>query len=283
MKKFLAAAVIILVVGIVAVLIALGPLVSRAVKESVNRYGPRVAEAEVAVAEVDISPYSGSGTLNEFFVGNPEGFEQEERALSFGGINVKLDPGSVFGDRVIVEQVEITDPYFNLHQGLGSNNLQQLLNTIQENLGVGEQEPSEGGKQVIIREVIVRNARVDANVLGQKRTLELGDIELQGDAETGVTAATAVGQMMELILDRVMTELPGALREIGVDPDKVLGDVRARAQEALSGAEERVREAAGSLGEDAEGRAGEAVDQAREEIGRRLGGFLGGDEDEDEE
>ncbi len=278
MKKLILVLSGLAVLGVIVVVVALamflGPVVSEAAKEGINRFGPGIAETSVAVEAVEISPWSGRGNVTALTVGNPDGYEAAE-AISFEGITIELDPWSVLSDRVIVKRVEFNAPTFVLEQGLTANNLQTLLDTINRNLGVQKgQPPAENAKKVVIQEVIIRNAVVDARILGRGRVLNLGDITLQSTDAEGVTADVAVGQLLQLVLQRVIAALPALLNEFGIDPNAILGSLQTQGAGAITEIQQQAQQATEKAQTEAEATAERLRREAEARVSSGLRGLL---------
>ncbi len=91
MKRFFllgaVALILLLLIGGVAYLyLSLNTLV----KKAVETVGPTITKTNVSLASANLSPFSGSGKLSGFVIGNPEGFEGPY-ALKLGSIAVSVD------------------------------------------------------------------------------------------------------------------------------------------------------------------------------------------------
>lgn len=279
MKKILLPLLALVILGLIALVVFLGPLMAGAVKNTVNQFGPQVADTQVSVEAVTVSPFSGESAMSGFAVANPEGFSQEKPAMAFGSTEVKLVPGSLLSDRIVVESVRITDPYFYLEQGVGKSNLQTIVEAIQSKLPertAGEEvpPPAEGPtKTLVIKEIVVSNPRLAGNLLGFEKEIALGDLEIKGDPEDGLTPEQAIGWALNKVLLKILEEMPDALREMGVESE-MLDQFQARFnafQQAQSGES---------------GESGDLKEQARQEaekrLGEAIGGFLGGNSNDEE-
>src|SRR3990172_4509823 len=90
----------------VAVVVVLTFFLGSIVRAGVNRVGPALTKTRVELADARISPLSGIGTLTGFVVGNPEGWTSD-RALYLGKVHVDLQPFSLFGDHIVINEILI--------------------------------------------------------------------------------------------------------------------------------------------------------------------------------
>ena len=81
------------------------------VKAGVNSFAPKLTQTSVELKGAHISPFTGSGTLTGLTVGNPEGWS-ESNAVSLGKIHVDVQPFSIFGDHIVINEIIIDQPEF---------------------------------------------------------------------------------------------------------------------------------------------------------------------------
>ena len=74
-----------------------------------------------------MSPLTGSGTIEGFVLGNPEGYKSEY-SISFGSAHMDVAPLSILGDRILVEKVHVYQPKFNYESKLLTSNIKEILN-----------------------------------------------------------------------------------------------------------------------------------------------------------
>ena len=100
------------------------------VKKAVETVGPTITKTDVRLASANLSPFSGSGKLSGFVIGNPEGYKGPF-ALKLGSIAVSVDKATVVRDPVVVNSVVINSPEIMLIGTTGGTNLQKLMKNIQ--------------------------------------------------------------------------------------------------------------------------------------------------------
>lgn len=180
------------------------------IKKAVETFGPDYTLTRVELADVDLSPLSGKGSLSGLAVGNPEGFS-DTNAFYLRDISVVVDTQTLSADPIIIQSVRITAPQITLEQGKNGTNLQQLLKNIEQSTGAAktnarpEEASVEGeGKKVIIKELQVTDGRVSyTNTLlgGKAIELNLPNIQLSGIGEksNGATGAEIAEQLIAAI------------------------------------------------------------------------------------
>src|SRR3954454_15188776 len=92
--------IIVVVVLVVLVLLGVFIFLDSIVKKGVETVGPAVTKVDVKLGSAKISPFSGSGTLKNFVLGNPEGYKTPS-AIQVGSVGVSVAPASLRGDKII--------------------------------------------------------------------------------------------------------------------------------------------------------------------------------------
>src|SRR5688500_9100486 len=110
-------AALVVVAGIAAFLF-LGTIV----KAGVEKVGPYITKVAVKLDGANVSVFSGSGELKGFLMGNPAGFKATD-SVKVGSVAVKIEPGSVLGDKVIVRYVRVEGPEITYEAAFGGSNI----------------------------------------------------------------------------------------------------------------------------------------------------------------
>lgn len=215
-----------LLIGILVLALIAGALVyflgssalNSGVKKGVETYGPRVTQTPVTLKSVNLSPFSGSGTLKGLNVGNPEGYKSKN-IFALGQIDIEVDTGSVFSDKIIIEKIHIRKPEISYEKTLTSSNVKQLQNNIEAftgpNAGPGpDPEPDTGAKkQVVIRKLIIEDGTIYVGALGVGQAVPLPRIEMNDIGEGG--AQITMAEAIDLILTKVLTNIGPAIANAG--------------------------------------------------------------------
>jgi len=221
MKKILLGAVAIVLLLIIGGVTYLYLSLNSLVKKAVETVGPAITKTDVTLASANLSPFSGSGRLNGFFVGNPKGYEAPY-ALKLGSIAVSIDKGTLFKNPIVVNSIELREPQLALVGTPGGTNLQDLMQNI-KSYGSSKQTPStpsatspsgkqQEGRKFIVKSVVISGTTLDVSLgaLGQhvNQSLTLPEIRLQnlGTTSDGLSAAQLSEQILTPLINAGIDE-----------------------------------------------------------------------------
>lgn len=227
MKKIIIGILVVLVLLVVVAVAVVFLSLNSIIKKGVETVGPQMTKVQVRLGSADISPLSGSGSLNQLFVGNPDGYKTPF-AMQMGSIKVGVKPTSIFSDTVVVNEVNIQDPEITLEGTLDGNNLNTILNNV-KGPDAGQPQPTSvstasGGtsKKFIVKDLVLAGAKVHINVSGfgksVAQTVSIPDIHLQniGNGEGGATPAELTWQVLKPVLDEAAAAAAVELKKQGV-------------------------------------------------------------------
>ncbi len=205
------------------------------VKFGIEQGTPPVLQTSVSVGHVKLSPFSGTGLIEGFEIGNPTGFTGP-RAVRIGRAEVALDLNSVSADKVVIQYIRITDPEINLEAGLGGTNLKHIADNAKSFVsqqsspaGAGParaDSPPAGSKQqkpvkLQVNELLITGAKLSASaagiVPGADATVTLPDIRLTnlGSGSAGITPAELTAQVLShLNTEAAKASASGALKNL---------------------------------------------------------------------
>lgn len=217
-KKFLVIGGALLALGLVAYL-GVTYFLGSAVKAGVNAFGPKLTKTKVELAGATISPLSGAGTLTGLSVGNPAGWTAE-RAFYLGKISLKVQPTSLFGDHIVIDELLIDQPEFVYETKIVSSNIKDLLKNIEEFTGRGGEEPTtKAGKPVkfVVKKFRLTNGKATLGVGPAALPIPLPPISLDdlGVKEGGITPDQLAGAVMKNVLSSIVSGSAQALGQVG--------------------------------------------------------------------
>lgn len=188
---------------LVAVLVAVSFFLGSIVKAGVNNYGPKITQTKVHLAAASISPFSGSGTLYGLVVGNPKGWSAAD-LVSLGRVHVSLDPGSLFGNHIVVKDIDVDAPEFDYETKLVSSNVGDLLSTVERSTGSSASSAkAKNGKaiRVEVRHFRLRNGTVRLGAGKAAVRIPLPTIELTniGTGQGGVSPAQVTAEVLRSV------------------------------------------------------------------------------------
>ncbi len=241
-------------------------LLNNGIRQGVETVGPRVTQTPVSLGAVNISPFTGKGTLTGLNIGNPEGFKSEN-IFALGQIDVKVDTGTLFSDKIVIDQIIIQRPEVSYEKTLTNSNLKQLLANIEAFTGprqTTEPAPTADAaaagakKQLVIRKLIIEEGTIYVGAMGVGQTVKLPRIEMNDIGEDG--NRMTVAEAINLVLGKVMNNIGPAIANAGE-----LG--KAAAEAIKTQGLERIGQATDQAGQ----AAGDAVNQASKGIKKLFG------------
>lgn len=237
MKKILlyvAIALLVLVlVGYVAGQFFLGSVV----KTGVNNVGPRVTQTKVELADASLSPLTGTGTLSGLAVGNPAGWS-DTNALYLGRVHMDVEPTSVLGDTIVVNELVIEQPELTYETKVVSSNIGDLLKNIEASVGGGKDKPEDPNakpRKFIVKHFRLADGKVTLGVGAAALPLPLPALELKdlGVKEGGLTAGQLSFAVMRQVLANVVSATTGAALKSGGTMGAAAGEQLKKTGESL--------------------------------------------------
>lgn len=198
------------------------------VKKGVETAGPQVTKVEVRLGGADISPFSGSGTLKDFFLGNPEGFKSAS-AFKVGMVKVKIDPKSVFSDTIVIEEVVVDGAEITLEAGPGGINLNKIKSNVEAVAASIQGQPgakdnsatpaAKNEKKFIVKDIVIRNVKLNfgMTLVGAQSLPQLEEIHIRdiGTAGNGVSSAELVKRVINPVFASAIRAGSQALLNVG--------------------------------------------------------------------
>jgi len=219
MKKLLIITGVVVALAVIA-FFALEFFLGRVVTAGVNKYAPQVTQTTVTLASARISPLNGHGTLTHLVVGNPKGWS-ENNLCSLGKVHLSVAPFSIFGDHIVINEIDIDAPEFNYETKIIASNIKDFANNIETVMGSGQAAPVKtvGGKPIKfeVKKFRLQNAKVRVGVAGKVMLLSMPAVEFTdlGTKEGGITADQLVVAVMNKIIPQVVATTVQAAGEIG--------------------------------------------------------------------
>lgn len=189
------------------------------VKAGVNNFGPKLTQTKVELASANLSPFNGSGTLDGLSVGNPTGWS-EGRAFYLGKVHVDVEPFSIFGDHVVINEITIDQPEFLYETKFVSSNIKDLLKNIEAYTGSGgKPAATKEGKPIkfIVKKFRLTNGKATLGIGTTALPVPLPPISLDnlGVAEGGITGDQLAGVLMKQVLSGIVEGTANAFSQVG--------------------------------------------------------------------
>jgi uncharacterized protein involved in outer membrane biogenesis len=207
MIKFFLATIALLVVLALAVYFGGHLFLGSIAKAGVNKFGPGITQTDVHLDGATISPLSGSGTLTGLTVRNPKGWSAND-ALSLGRVHIAVEPRSLLGDTIVINEVIVEQPKFLYETKLVASNIGDLLKNIEESLGI-QQDPQAASEQttkMMVKKLQIRDGTVILGLGANSMVLPMPPVNLTdiGVAEGGVTPAQVAAAVMRSVTTSVV-------------------------------------------------------------------------------
>ncbi len=223
MKKLLKIFAVLALLGVLALVVIgifLGPIVTKAV----NTVGPKITGTTVTLEGAKVSPLTGGGALTGLFVGNPAGWTGD-KAIYLGEVRASVQPFSLLGDHIVVNEVFIDGPEFVFEKKLlGGSNIDALLAQIEANMGAGKSTTTPTAEEApakpikfAVKSFRIQNAKMTLVAAGQPITVPLPPLTLTdlGVAEGGITPDQVATSVLKNVLGQMGTASVAALKDVG--------------------------------------------------------------------
>lgn len=189
------------------------------VKAGVNNFGPKLTQTKVELSGANLSPLTGTGTLSGLTVANPAGWSNRN-AFALGTVHVDVEPFSIFGDHVVINEIVIDQPEFNYETKIVTSNIKDLLNNIEKFTGSGAKTAeTKDGKPIkfVVKKFRVTNGKATLGVGVAALPVPLPPVSVDnlGVAEGGITADQLAGALMRNVLGSIVAGTANALSQVG--------------------------------------------------------------------
>jgi hypothetical protein len=246
-KLFLGLVVLALIAGALLYFVG-GSLLNSGVKKGVETFGPQVTQTPVTLASVNISPFTGSGTLKGLNVGNPAGFKSEN-IFALGQIDVQVDRSTLMSDKIVINHIIINRPEMSYEKTLTNSNVKELLKNIEAFTGPKDpaapatESDTAAKKQVVIRKLVIEEGTIYVGAMGIGQTVKLPRIEMSDIGEDG-NKMTAP-EVINLVLTKVLSNIGPAIANAGELSKAAAEALKTQGLEKMGLATEKAGEAAG--------------------------------------
>ena len=190
MKKYLIYGGVALAALLIGAFVFTQFFLDHAVTAAVNQFGPSITQTKLQLKETVLSPLTGRGTLRGLVVGNPAGWS-EKPLCSVGEVHVAVQPSSLLGDHVLVNEVSIDGAEFNYETKLIASNVGDLLKNLEQAAGATGRLEAAGGtpRKFAVKSFRLTNGKIHVGVAGRALVLPLPPITLTdiGTKEGGIT------------------------------------------------------------------------------------------------
>jgi len=237
MKKLVSIFAVVVVVVVVLLFVS-SKIIGSGIKAGVETFGPEVTQTTINLDSVELSAFSGAGSIKSLVVGNPEGFNTPH-AIKLDGFSMKLQPMSVLSDKIVINEIIIDAPEVIFESGLNptKSNISAILANIEAFTGESEAEAEEEvpskNVQIDLLRITGGKFKVSNKLLGgQALMIPLPDIELKdiGADDDGKTFGETMKIVFQAINEGIVSSVGQSgsligdqLKKIGEGSQKGLG------------------------------------------------------------
>jgi uncharacterized protein involved in outer membrane biogenesis len=182
-----------------------------------------------------LSLLSGSGKIKGLFVGNPQGFKTPS-AIQVGTASLALQPGSIFGDKVIVKSVLVQAPEITFETDLKANNLSKILANMKTATGEAEttsktSAQAKANRKLQVDDFLISGGKIHVSVTelgGQSATVALPEVHLTdlGKGPEGITAAELATRVVQAIEKEAAQASSGAVSDLAKQAPGLTKDLK---------------------------------------------------------
>ena len=253
------------------------------VKPIANSKVSALTGANFNLGEFSLNPYTGGLHVGDMQLSNPTngGYKVEEKCVELGRLDVDVDMGTVFSEKIVISSIEIEG--LTIRSTAGGGNFSQ----IGEN-AAGPDEPSaaeekaaeekpdeeksgeeapESGKKVQIDKLVLKDLKLK---IGAMPAIPVSTLTIEGigaDKEEGASFADAFLAVKDKVL-AAAGAVGGKIADLGSAAADAVGEGAGKAADAIG---EGAGKAADAIGEGA----GKAVDAIGEGAGKAMDAVKG--------
>jgi len=268
------------VAGIVVVFIFLDTIVGKGIEAGCTK----ALGVETSVGLVRVGLVTGTFSIRSLRIANPPGFETDH-FISLDRLHFEVPPKSLREETIVVRLLELDGVDVSLETVDKKANYEVILDNLNRFSKTGSADPNakksagedeEGGKELVIHEVVIReiDARVDLGTVkgdSDRVAVEIPEIRLRPNKKTGAAEAS-VAEVTQVIVNAVLVGIakkaPAALAKNLLAGAGGLGNITMEIPGVLSTSASSAGGGAKKLGES-------AVDAVK-----GIGGLFGGGDEE---
>jgi hypothetical protein len=208
------------------------------VQKAVETVGPRATRGDVKLKSANVSLFAGRAQLNGLVIGNPPGCKTPT-AIVADKVSFRIQPRSVFSDKVVVESLQVDAPVLTMEGGLTDNNLTKIEKNLADYCASPSSAPSSGAarskRTFQVNDLVITGAKLQVNTtlsLGKTITVPIPDIHLTnlGTGPEGITAADVAQRALHAVLASAPAALDSVAKNATELGKKTLGAAKTAVQ-----------------------------------------------------
>ncbi len=236
---------LILLVILVIVAVSINSILSAVIAKSIRTVGPLATGTKVEIESVSVRLFRGRIELNNFIVGNPEGFSSKD-ALALKKLVFEVKPSSLLSDKIRVEELRVDgvavsyEPSLQFKSNLGviETNVNKFVARLtggakKDDSAATAPAPEKKKKQILVKILSVRNVEVSVATLP---AVPLPDILIENIGE---------GKPLGDTVTEFFNELLKGIGKLGGDAGKLIGATASQLGDVAASAGKNLGDSAG--------------------------------------
>ena len=177
------------------------------VKSAIQQYGPQILQVPVQVENVSLSPLTGSGTIENLTIGNPDGFESDY-LIRIGVLSIDMDITTLLSQHITIENLLLQDMHIIYERNSGTTNVAAFEELM---AGAPSADPdSETESQAMtINRMVIDESRLtlQASLLGDRSV----DVKIPRTEREQISSEdNTVAGVVKIALDPVLQSIKNA-------------------------------------------------------------------------
>ncbi len=265
MLRGVAGVVVLVVLATVAIFLA----IDRIARTAIERGATYALGVETTLRDADVGVLSGEFSMNGLEVANAEGFDRDH-FLRVGEGLVSVSLGSLRKDMVELPTLTLADINLVLEKKEGRSNYKVIAENLKKFESGGDgggPADQEGGKEFVIREIVITDVNVEADVVGIGGQLNRVRVPIKlirlENVGTGAGQGVGLGQLSDIIIKAILAAVVANAADFPADLISDLGPTL----EGLAGLGEMgITETLGAAGSVVESLQGLGAAESAEEV-----------------
>lgn len=197
------------------------------INSTVNNGGPTLLGVPVSVESVQANPLSGKIRIQNFIIGNPEGFESAPHLFKADVISIDISPKQLLHGKIHIRNLVVDNPHVWYYKKLTSCNFSKLLDILEEKYPRGESRYDFHGKDerlkktppsVIIDHILVKDGSIGYGYKpGAVAEVPLREIELRDIGKDNALMPDLVAKILVATVFNGVIAAYDAINEPAID------------------------------------------------------------------
>lgn len=227
------------IIGVIIVLLVIARIfLTQIIQTGVSTVAPMITGVPVTIGDVSISILQGYVALDNVKVGNPEGYKAENM-VSLNRAVFDIDLGSLFTEKIRIEEITVDGLDLYYEQKLNRNNISDLQANVEKNLGTAsktgeevkksepaKEEESSEPKKLQVDKILLKGITTHVVLSGVDVPVMMVPINMEnlGTGPEGITAAGIFGAVLDKLSLGAASAMVEAVKKSGAATGQALKD-----------------------------------------------------------